>query len=68
MATFRQVKIDGQIEAYICKENSAIRIRLSRGSFSNNRVTGYNLYHNGKLVNWYLTLAECKEAVNDLLK
>ena len=68
MATFKQVKNDGQIDAYVCKENPAIRIEVSRGSFSNNRPTGYNLYYNGELVNWFLTLGECKEVVNNLLK
>ena len=68
MATFKQVKNDGQIDAYVCKENPAIRIEVSRGCFSNNRPTGYNLYRNSELINWFLTLTECKEAVNDLLK
>ena len=34
MATFKSVKNDGQIDAYVCKENPAIRIEVSRGSFS----------------------------------
>lgn len=66
--TFKQIKNDGQVDAYVCKENPAIRIEVARGSFSHNRPTGYNLYFNGELINWFLTLGECKESANGLMR
>ena len=66
--TFKQIKNDGQVDAYVCKENPAIRIEVARGSFSHNRPTGYNLYFNGELINWFLTLGECKESSNGLMR
>ena len=56
----------GVIEAYVCKEDSDIVIKVERGSLSSDRPSGYVLYYKEELVCTWMTLRECKEAAEEL--